>query len=560
MLTLRHGLRKTLIFRSCSTATATKLTNPARESKRRVHSPPPEEADVAVVGCGSAGLMAGALLAKNGLKVACFDHHYVAGGCATQFGRQNKWRFDVGLHYLGDCQPGGGFDKMLRAVGIEDMEFVPMDQDGFDTLVFPDFEFRIPAGIDKYEQRLLEMFPSEKKGIDKYASLLRACEYIGGKMEGGGKLGALDMWKARAAIMQKDATIGSFLDAHISDIRLKAVLLGQSGDYGVAPSRASALLHCFLANHYFHGAWYPKGGGQAISDRLAHVIEENGGSIHLRRGIDKILVENGEVRGVVTQPRKGESLTVRTKAVIAAGDLEHMLCDLLGSESVSSDTLEKTTSYEPAAGLFMTCCGIHMTPEQLLSEGGMRNTNYWVFTDYDVDRMYDNARSGLIGQEGDFGCYITSASLKDPKSTGHSPPGHSTMEVITLCSTDPAHWGVTWDEVKSGKYRMNAKYQETKNKLEQQMLGELDRLFPAVRKNVVFHESATPMSHRRFTRGSAYGVAATPEQFLAGRQSHRGPVKGLYLAGHSTRSGHGVAGAMMGGRTAASMLLKRWGS
>mmetsp|Transcript_45767 Transcript_45767/g.99124 ORF Transcript_45767/g.99124 Transcript_45767/m.99124 type:complete len:98 (+) Transcript_45767:1-294(+) len=47
--------------------------SPTAASRSRVHAKPPEEVDVIVVGCGSAGLVAGAKLANDGLKVACFD-------------------------------------------------------------------------------------------------------------------------------------------------------------------------------------------------------------------------------------------------------------------------------------------------------------------------------------------------------------------------------------------------------------------------------------------------------------------------------------------------------
>jgi phytoene dehydrogenase-like protein len=40
--------------------------------------------------------------------------------------------------------------------------------------------------------------------------------------------------------------------------------------------QVSTLLHCGLAGHYFKGAWYPAGGGQRLSDRLADVVEANG--------------------------------------------------------------------------------------------------------------------------------------------------------------------------------------------------------------------------------------------------------------------------------------------
>src|SRR5688572_11652142 len=90
-------------------------------STRRVRAPLPDAVDVAIVGCGLGGLVAGANLARRGLKVALFDAHSVAGGCATHFARGPKaarYRFDVGLHYIGDCGPEGAIPRILRDVGI----------------------------------------------------------------------------------------------------------------------------------------------------------------------------------------------------------------------------------------------------------------------------------------------------------------------------------------------------------------------------------------------------------------------------------------------------------
>ena len=53
-----------------------------------------------------------------------------------------------------------------------------------------------------------------------------------------------------------------------------------------------------------------------------------------------------------------------------------------------------------------------------------------------------------------------------------------------------------------------------------------------------------------------YGLAATPDQFLDRRPGYRGPLPGLYLCGGSTRSGHGISGALASGVHAARTILK----
>mmetsp|Transcript_45765 Transcript_45765/g.99120 ORF Transcript_45765/g.99120 Transcript_45765/m.99120 type:complete len:175 (+) Transcript_45765:142-666(+) len=168
---------------------------------------------------------------------------------------------------------------------------------------------------------------------------------------------------------------------------------------------------------------------------------------------------------------------------------------------------------------------------------------------------YQRVRGGDMS--GSFGAYITSASIKDP-SHHHAPQGISNVEIMTLVSMSPSHWGLdSQPSVGSLSYRRNDKYQEVKKGLERAMLTHLDKQFPGLADKVVFMESSTPFSHRRFTHGgTAYGLAATPDQFLQHRPGNKGPLQNMFLAGHSTRTGHGVLGAMMGGERVARVVQR----
>ncbi len=545
-----------------STATS-HIAEPTAATKARVKNPVPESVDVAVIGAGLGGLMTAARLAKQGQRVAVFDGHYVAGGCATMFARHTRngtYRFDIGLHYVGDCGPTGTIPTLLRDVGIE-LDWIEMDRDGFDRAVLPGLSFPIPAHRDAYRERLVEHFPTEKRGIDRYVRLLAEVQHIADWIEAKRNEGKSNnplqfLWTVaahgRLLARYEKATIADVLDDCTKDPMLRAVLLTQTGDYGVPPSRASALIHCGLANHYFKGAYYPRGGGQIIADRLCEVIEAHGGTVHLRRPIDRILVENGRAVGVRTAPRRQDPQEVRAKAVVSNADIMHTLDDLLPQEAIPQKWQAHRKTFEMGGAIFITCLGI----EGDLAAHGMSARNDWCFDSPDIEGLYADVERGRI----DPRCaYITSASLKDPETGGHAPEGVQTVEVMTLVPAKPEAWGITQAQIQDGSYRKVPEYLEKKKRVEDGCIRWLDDQYPGLADKVVFRESATPATHTRYTRaagGTGYGLASTPEQFMDKRPGSQGPVPGLFLAGANTRAGHGIVGALASGKSAAYRVGK----
>lgn len=528
-------------------------------TRRRAHADLPERVDVAIVGSGLGGLVAAARLAQAGFSVAVFEAHYAAGGCATQFARgprRAQYHFDVGLHYVGDCGPDGPIPRMLRDVGVHDVVFRPMDQDGFDRLVYPGLELRVPADLGRYRDRLVALFPHERRAADRYVKLVASVMTAARAMERRGRppvaeLVPLAVAGLRLARFQK-STMAEVLDAiGMRDPRARAVVLGQSGDYGLPPSKVSALLHMGLAGHYFRGAYYPEGGGQVIADRLSARVEALGGSVHLRQPVERVLVEGGRAVGVRLQARAGgPPRDVRADLVISNADYKKTLLELVGPAHLPAELVTRTRSLEMAAALFITFLGVEGPIE------GMGAHNVWQFDSFDVERFYADDPSAPVAVGG---CYVTSASYKDPENAlHHAPAGITNVEVMTVVPGALERFGVREADVATWAYRDSEAYARTKARIEEEMVRRLDALFPGAAGRIVFRESATPASHVRYTGaegGTGYGLAATPSQFLRGRPGYRGPLPGLYFAGASTRAGHGIVGAMSSGAAAAAVVL-----
>jgi all-trans-retinol 13,14-reductase len=544
------------------------LPGPPEATRRRQRNALPGAVDVAIIGCGLAGLTAGALLSRAGVKVACFDGHYVAGGCGTVFSRtapEGRYHFDVGLHYVGDCGDHGTIPTLLREAGCAPVTFRPLDPDGFDTVVLPNAPdpahrtFSIPADVDRYEGRLLSAFPAERRGITRYVRLIRAVLDIGTRLDATrGRMTPGILWRVltRHPLLARwqHATLSDFLDTCTADPTLRAILCAQHGDYAVPPSRVALLLHAGLAAHYFKGATYPVGGGQILADRLAESIERHGGSIHLSRPIGRVLVVGRRAVGVETAPRKHRPLEqVRARAVISAADLERTLRELVPADALPSDWRARLEAgFEHTAALFLTCLGVRGDLRDL----GMADRNYWISNDTDVEALYRDLDGGPPRVST---AYVTSASLKDPETAHHAPPGHMSLEIMTILTGSPAAWGLSPREDDAWGYKRNPTYLAHKRRVEDALIAMADARFPGLAARITWRESGTPVTHSRFTRataGSAYGIALTPAQFGANRPGYEAVFDGFHLAGVSTRAGHGIVGAMSSGRGAAEAVLR----
>ena len=521
-----------------------KKTPPRRG--QRFWEPVADEYEVVVVGAGLGGLVAAALLARAGKKVLVLDGHYVAGGNATIF-RRKRYEFDVGIHYLGDCGPNGTIPTVLRQCGVEDVRFRPMDAD-LEVITFPDFEFSIPRDKKTFEERLLERFPSERRGIARYFRFLAQVSRMQAA-SGSWAKEAITALRCPLVLRYMNKTFGEFLDSCTSNPQLRAILTAQNGTYAIAPGRVSSLLHAGLQNHYFeNGGWYPEGGGQVMSDRLAEEIEKNGGEIRLVSKVSKIHVDEGRVSGVTFHNKHLGEKRVQTRAVVSNADLKRTVEELVGSEHFPEDFAKRTKSFEMALPLFTVFLGLDIPADQL----PYGNSNRWVFGDYDFDAEYAHVTNGALPEKPFV--YIATASHKDPNNKRIAPEGQTNMQLMTIAPPQASSWQVSEEDVRSGKYEASEGYQYTKAQLAERLIEQAEKAIPGLSKHIVFKEASTPLTHTRYTNssgGTSYGIAATPEQFLQKRPSARTPIEGLFLAGASTRSGHGIVGVMQSGVVAA---------
>lgn len=508
------------------------------------------DADVIVVGAGAGGLTTAAYLAAAGRQVIVVDRQAMPGGNTSSFTHQG-FEFDIGLHYLGgyrDARPG--VRAVLDPLGIE-LSFREQDRDGFDTLLFEDMTFDVPAGVEQFRARLREFFPSERGAIDRY---LRRIVAVAEQLEEPvpARIQTLPSyaWRTRDFLAASLVTLGRELDRLDCSPRLRTVLSYLWGTYAVPPSRAAFAIHAMVTLHYLRGAWYPEGGARSISDALVEVIERNGGELLLDTDVSAIMVDDGAVRGVRVKPGPGgtepSARELFAEVVVSAADIKRTFLELLDREQVPASWRRRVRRFTMAQPLFI----VYLVLDRDLRAEGVPNRNFSVIDCDDIDSMAASFERGQLPSQ--RWAWITSASLKDPANPRLCRPGQTNLQIITGAPASHDFWGVD-----AGLAR-GQRYEERKQQLRDRAIASAERAIPGISSAIAYEETATPITLERYLRstgGTSYGIAATPRQFGIGRPAARTPIRGLYLAGASTRTGHGITGTMLGGVEAASAII-----
>ncbi|MEI9944608.1 MAG: NAD(P)/FAD-dependent oxidoreductase [Chitinophagaceae bacterium] len=506
------------------------------------------EFDSIIIGSGAGGLSAALCLARAGQKVAVIEQHYVPGGWCHSF-YINGHRFSPGVHYIGLLDKGQSTSNLYEGLGIaNDLVFFRMNASAYEHCWIGDERIHMPAEIDKLYESLSERFPKEKKGLKKYLELVknvsREIQLIP-KMKG--------LWD-NITIPYRTRHLGKYalfsvkkvLSWHIKNPLLQKVLNIQCGDHGLPPSKASFPLHCALMDHYFHGGFYPMGGGGAIVKAMTKAIKKYGGEIKTGVGVKRILLEqmNGikKNNAVGVELENGEEL--RAKRIISNAD-PTATYKMVGPENLS-DKLQariSRTRYSVTSLIFF------LTVDMDVRKAGLDSGNIWMMPDCEMDDLHADLKKVDILATNEFpALFISCSSLKDPSSYDGR---HHTIEVVTF---------IDYDSFKTkihGKDSNSEEYKKIKELLCQKLINSLEKVVPGIRDNIVQLELGTPMTNEHYihsTKGNVYGTEKGFYQTGPFSYTTQTEIQNLYMCGASIMS-HGVAGASYSGiKTAAKIL------
>ncbi len=471
-------------------------------------------ADIIVIGGGLAGLSTAALLANSGRKVLVLEKNQRLGGYAASYSSHGH-RFDIATQALGGCGKGGVVHSILAELGISDqVRFLACEPAR--QYYLPDGETYTQHGfLHAQQQELKKSFPDQGAEIDRCFAVWQALF---------DELEAIAQMPAKAIAFQfgrrfpqlarySRATVQDFFNELAIPEALQVRLAARAGYCMLPLHRLSLVAFACTEMSFAGGAWMVEGGVSRLADLLRSAIIAQGGEVRGQSRVTSLVCEQGRLTGVVCRGQK-----IACRQVVLACDASDLLKAL---PALPEKYLRKRDGLEKSGSYFIS---YYQVPSDAVGDLPA-NIEVWP------------EKQRVVGKENVGVYYLLIPSLVDQ---GSAPEGfHS------LCLSVPLPVGISPSAVERRRLRQN---------LEE----EVARRFPALAGSLRFLFELAPEHLQHMTAnsaGAAYGWAQTPEQAGIHRPGNKTPLKGLFLAGHWTMPGGGIAAVMTSGRLCAQAVL-----
>ncbi len=498
--------------------------------------------DCVVIGAGNGGLGAAAQLAAKGASVLLLEQHNVPGGFATSFVR-GRFEFEASLHEFCDVGPPtakGSVRKFLEdEVGVY-LDWVEIPEAYRLILTDPgeDLDVTMPYGVEDFIDAIEAAAPGSGESITHYVNLARevvdAITYLG---QSKGNPDKSVLTKKYANFLKTcPYTVDEVADVLQIPERARKILHAQWSYIGPPTSRMNftiyaAMLYKFLVT----SAYIPRQRSHEFAQALDTRIRQLGGHIEYNTRAEKILVEDGQVEGVVTS--KGDH--IETSHVISNASPTLVYNKLISPKTaVPEIALQECNARVNGLSAFVVYMGLDATLQEL----GLNEYSYFVYANMDTDEMYDSFKT-LDAPKAQATLCLNNA-LPDC-----SPPGTSIVSITTLYQPD------VWKDVSPKNYV------RVKNQIAGDLIAHFEQATGApIREHIEEFEVATPQTYARYTgsyNGTIYGYEPEPWDSLIPRMMTLRdlPFDGLQFCGGYAVRCHGYSSALMSGPTSALLTF-----
>lgn len=303
---------------------------------------------ITIIGSGFSSLAASCYLAQEGYKVTVLEKNSTVGGRARQLIKEG-FTFDIGptWYWMPDV-----FEKFFNDFNKKPEHYYQLEKLNpayvvyFDTLD----NIQIPDNLPD----ILEVFERQEKGSAKhlqsfldnaqhnYEVAIKDLVYRPG-ISITELITPVTVRKAN----QFFSSIRSTVRSKIKDMKLRQIMEFPVLFLGAKPSNTPAFYSFMNYADFGLGTWHPKGGMYQVVNAMTNLAKELGVEIKTNQNVEKIIVENGQAKGVVVN---GQS--IYSDVVLSGADYHHTETLLDKKHRAYSENYWNSKIFAPSSLLF----------------------------------------------------------------------------------------------------------------------------------------------------------------------------------------------------------------
>ena len=475
-----------------------------------------------VIGSGFGGLAAAIRLGARGYDVTVLERHDQPGGRARVF-EDKGFVFDAGPTVI---TAPFLFEELWELCGKRMSDHVTLRPvTPFYRIRFNDgatFEYSgDPAGMRAEIQKLA---PGDVEGYERFVQMSQEIFSIGFEQLAHVPF---DSWMSMARIapqmmrLKSYRTVYGLVSQFVKDERLRQVLSFHPLLVGGNPFTTTSIYSLIPYLERKWGVHFPVGGTGVLVRGLVDLVVGQGGTVRYGCTVDRILVDQGRVRGVRLE--SGEEIAA--DVVVSNADAAWTYGRLVGAQHRPTWTDRRLERARYSMSLFVWYFGTDRVYPDVAHHTIMLGPRY-------RELLRDIFKRHVLAK--DFSLYLHRPTATDP---GMAPKGCDAFYVLSPVPHLDAN--VDW-----------SRQAETYRRTIEKHLSET--LLPDLSKHVVSSRMMTPVHFREellSERGAAFSLEPVLTQSAYFRPHNKSEdIEGLYLVGAGTHPGAGVPGVLSSAR------------
>ena len=496
---------------------------------------------ITIIGAGLGGLTFGALAAKDGHKVTIYEKSSQPGGVVALL-EHDGYKFEQGPLLIGDMLEGEPIYEFLKELEIT-LDTVRADRD----IIMPDYEMVAPKeyrGEYWRRDRLKELFPEEADNLDRYYKFyddvmhIRYLSTLPQTAINKIKLAFAFLKIKKYVNMNADELTRHFFNTE----KIRTLYTGIFADFCADPCEAQGLGVVFTnfetafdkriplekkGKKYYPGYCYVVGGCQKIPEALADYITAHGGEIHYNTIVEKVLVEEKQVKGIRLE--NGE--TVESNMVVGCGGGRDFFFNTVGAEHLDDNYLNILNTFRPMEAVFMLHLGVDIDPMKY-----MRSALSYCYGMYDLHAATEKLRNGEY--HGGYDGYLL--FVPSHHAPEFAPDGKHCLTIYTVAP----------DTLK------DADWDEKKDEYAKMLISLAEKQIPELSKHITTMKIMTAKDYREYTHMSKCSFGGVVPIWNQQNPTHITPVKNLIFVGQQSENAGGLGNVIMGSKSAYEKAFK----